>query len=714
MAVRCGQATGAAKGSGEMGMSGFDEERYSLCIVHAESNTGKTYYKYYRVADYVTQGDSGELVPAIVQKDAVSLEEAGENPDHLYNPAAARNHDSRESDFFLFQWKRDPYDWGRQLTRSCYDEESLLDIEEAREVIILEGRQGEQGLRNALSEGIPFEGKTTSVFYIAYAREGDCRLAVRCERRDFSFTEDGIRLRDNIGNPRGTVLSVPRVRLRDYDIIESPHGATSYRKVYAKLGELRFEGNVPLRSLDYYAADYVKWFIREESVQVSKSERRAVAQIIDQALSRPDALEAYLGTGVQEEEVENLRNAIASLVMEKKDSDRELFREALLKDEGFRRECLDQVMHSVDVELEERKAELATVEHDVVSAHNQLSDLENDIEGLSCEKRQLENDISDLTMSMGRLRGEEQALLEKLQSDVALKLGLKAVAAQSSAAHRPAISIEDGWGYDVSESDAGFVEAFSFNMKQLGIVSAVGCSADDRRRLAVGLVAAFAATKVLAMPQAVARRIADSLSVAMTGRKAKRLIVPADFRDFPVVLDELSAEDAVVVVDGVIDAVNEGILFALLEADAKPVIILPFVSHASACLIAREAWGKMYLPNVEGFLAYSCPSKTVKLRRAVSEPASPVVGIDDALDEIKDLGGELEQLGLGMDHLLLAATVLRAVEKLTDEDLIERYVVQHLLMCSRRDESAFRLSMDWADGDAGLIELSKKLGIYGQ
>lgn len=90
----------------------------------------------------------------------------------------------------------------------------------------------------------------------------------------------------------------------------------------------------------------------------------------------------------------------------------------------------------------------------------------------------------------------------------------------------------------------------------------------------------------------------------------------------------------------------------------------------------------------------------------------PKVSSDDALEEARDLSEELERLDLTAEHYLLTAVVFRAIEDLTDEELIERYVAQHLLMCSRCDESAFEIIAEWSEGDLGLTELSKKLGVY--
>lgn len=56
-------------------MNDSENERYSVCIVHADHHGQKTYYKYFRVADFIPQESSDELIPALVQEHATSLEE---------------------------------------------------------------------------------------------------------------------------------------------------------------------------------------------------------------------------------------------------------------------------------------------------------------------------------------------------------------------------------------------------------------------------------------------------------------------------------------------------------------------------------------------------------------------------------------------------------------------------------------------------------------
>lgn len=696
-------------------MNYFADERYSVCIVHAESHSKNTYYKYFRVADYVPRENPNELIPALVEKDTTSFEEAQSNPNYLYNPSAARNYEHRESDFYFFQWKLNPSDSGKQLTQSLYDDTSLGAFREPREIFILEGDDGERGLRNALSRGIPFKGKTTSVFYIVYSDKNEMGLrpAIRCERRDFSFADGMIRPYVDISNVRKTVMSAPRVWLKDYHIIESPHVLTSHRKLYAKLEELESDGNVLLRSLDYYASDYVKWFIREESIHVSKSNRRAISQIIDAALSRPDALETYLEAGAQENEVQNLRKSIASIVMDKEDPDRALFRKALLEDEAFHRECVEQIIRTSDPILEERKDELAAAKSDIEKARSSLDGLNSSIDALNQRKQSLESDIKSLHSDLERVRREQDETLAEIQSNIALKLGLRAVSTQSPVTSSPKLVVEDGLPYDCTESNSSFEEALLNNLKQAGITSAFGRPADERKRLAAGLIGALTATRYIAVPQSVARQVADSISVAMSGRTAKKVVVPADYRDVASFSKAISGEDEVVIVEGIIDSVNEGMLFSLLSESVKPLVILSFMSHASAALVAKEIWGKVFLSNAENFLAYPSASKKTKLQHDASGSRLPNVRLDDALDEAHNLNEELEQLGLASEPLFLTAIVLNATEDLTDESNIEQCVAQHLLMCSNCDARSFQILDGWSEEDQGLHELAKKLGIYG-
>ena len=690
----------------------YEKERYSVCLVNAIDGGSRTYFKYYRVADFDPDEDENGLAPAIVQSDVTTLEEAQANPDHLYNPSAVANYESRESDFYLLQWRLDPYDFGRQLTRSFHDDTSLLGFKEPREVIIPSGLSGEADLRSALSNGIPFSGKTTSVFYLAYENNGNTWLALKCRRKDFLFSDGAIKLPVDFANARGTVLSAPRVKLEGYDIIESPHLATSHRKVYARLDELETNGSVLLRPLSYYAADYVKWFIREESIQVTKSNRSAINQVISSALSRPDALEEYLGAGAPDEEVAALRAAICDVAEGEDDHAKAIIRDALLSDEEFRQECIAQVLAESNKMLEDKKREIAKAEAAVNQVQATLNELEKELSSRNDEKEHLKGETAQLRAELEDLELSQGVVLEEIQSNIALRLGLgAATASRNVASSNASLYVENGSPLDSTESASDFVSAFTNNLKRAGITSIAGKPADERANCAKSVLGALAATKYLAIPADISRQFSDALCACIAGRSAKRIVVPADYRDFRGIFDSIHDEDTVIVLDNVIDAVNEGVLFAVLAADVKPVIVFSFGSHASAQLLAKEVWGRVFLPRVEALVSYPPAAKRSKFQQIEGGLVAPEISLDDALESADDLYAYLDALRVQGAAFLLAGTATRALEDIVEEDPVEPFVSQHLLIASAADASAYQTIEEWAEEDNGLTELALKLGI---
>lgn len=695
-----------------MSINNYERERYSLCLVHAEHGGTRAYCKYFRVADFDPEENPNELAPAIVQADVTTFEDAQANPDHLYNPSAAHYHDSRESDFYLFQWKLHPENLGKQLTWSYHDSARLLVYKEPKEVIVLEGCNGEGDLRRAISEGIPFEGKTTTVFYIAYEKQKNTMLAIRCEKRAFLFTDGKIKLPVAMANVRETVLSAPRVVLNNYDIIESPHPATGYRKIYAKLDEIDADGSVLLRTLDYYAADYVKWFIRKESIHATKSDKRRLSHIIKVALSKPDALEAYLGAKASEGEVDSLKRAIQGIISEEEDSSRELFRNVLLEDDDFRQECVAQAMRESEGVLSERRAEIDAVQKQLDDLRGFIELARTELDQMKDEKAAEEKEYLHITTETERLRQEQDVVMAELQENIALRLGLRTVASPSTGGSPGTadFSIDEGAPIECEESDEAFDEVLAHNMKRLGLTSVSGSSEDERSIAALGVEGALTITRVLAMPQPVAGVMADALGGALGGKRAKRVRVPSDCRDVGGLLRQLDGP-GVVLVENVIDSVNEGMLNALLFRELAPIIVLPFMSHESARLVASEAWERMFLPCVESLVFCPMLAKGDGLKRMSRAYKPCVVAVDNALEGAASIKSDLPKLGVSDGVALAASTVLQAVTDFLEDDPVEPFVSQYIAISSVRDGGGADKLAAWSEGDVGLKCLIKKLGI---
>lgn len=689
-------------------------DRYSVCLVHVDPYT--EYHKYFRIADFDPARDKFELAPALVQADSLSLEDAVENPDTLYNPNARYNYDSRKSDFYLFRWKLDPSDFSKQITTSFYDDETLEDFGEPREVFVLHDCKTETDLRRALAKGIPFEGITTSVFYIVYECFGEKLTAVQCDKSDFDFSNEKIKLAVDVANPRSTVLSAPKVELSECDIIESRFPEkTGPRMIYSRLDDLDSCGRVLLRNLDYFASDYVKWYIRECGVEaeVSRSDRQDLVRIINTALLRPDAIEEYLGADVPNEELASLQWAISQSVADEEDQAKELIRKAILKDDAFRQSCLAQVLEEGDAALTAKQEEINQASERAESLNKDVDSLTSQIDELKAKKTEAESGIAALDQELSKARAAQDTVLSELESNVALKLGLRAVASSVQSQEGTTsgkLLVSAGALVNCETVDASLADSLASNLKELGAISVASDSSKERERAAVSIASALSVTNVLAMPSAIAEVAADAICYSLAGRSASRIWVPADYRDAESLINQINTTDAeVVFLDNVVDSVNEGILNALLHIGTSKKLVLSFLSHDSARLVAREAWGSMFFPSVEG-LSVLVPSKCPKkLGKSNDASSLPKPSTEDTLDSARYLQGGLDGLSVPNACALLVAAVMQAAESFTEND-VEPYVSQHIaISCVDNVENIAELK-EWAGEDQGLTCLAQVIG----
>lgn len=695
-----------------------DEQRirYSVCLVHhLKRDFGKDSFNFYRVADYNPSEDRNELAPVLIQSYAQSLEEVARKPDPLYNPAAKEKYESRNSDFYLLRWQVDPRKPKKRWTWSCYDDISLLDFPEAREVLLLDGMGGESALRQALSDGLPFDGRTTRVFYIAYERDGDCFAAIRCERNDFLFKDGTIKLPTVLSNARSSTLSAPKVLLKSADILESQFSETDFRKVYMRLDELEQEGTVSLRELYYYASDYVKWYVKENSIDISRSEKQDLARIIDSALARPDALEEYLGAGTSVESIASLRKAIATVADAESDPAKKVIRDALLEDATFKKACVKQAMEESDGVLAERRKAVSDAEKELGQLQKKVDTAKAELDSLQGDKENISNEISSLKVELQEVRQNQDAVLEEVGSNLALKLGLRSVALSRHGAASGEVSpmIARGIKVEVEESDEPLWQVVSSNLGCMNVVSVAGDSSKERDKAALSAVSAFAATKVLALPQVVAAQVANALSLAACGSTATEIFIPTGYRNIGGLMQNIASNNAsVVMIDNVIDPVNEGVLKALLCQKSETVFVLPFISHESARLVAKEAWDNMFLPSVESLTVCNASSKRRTLKWATNTSVEFSFTGDDVIDSAKFLKDELESLPITDSCAVLAATVLQAAEKLAEEEDVEPLVAQYLAMTIAANEDDMQALIKWTGNDYGLRCIAKALGIY--
>lgn len=680
----------------------YEQERYSICMVHAETGGSKTYYKYYRIADYDPAKDRFEIYPALVERDAISLEEVQANPDHLYNPTAAYNHDKRSSDVYLFQWRLDPNEIGRQLTISFFDDLSLGKFPKPREVIIPDGVKSEHDLRIALQEGIPFEGKSTSTLYIAYEHQDGSFLAIQLEQRDLVFKDGLMRLSNSVGNVRSTVMSAACVRLAECDIIESPHAANNYRKLYARMDDLPSEGSILLRPLSYFADDYVKWFIRDASINATKSDRRRLGEIIDLAFSRPDTLEEYLGANVDEEEVAQLRNAVKLCANQQGDAVRKYICDALLEDDSFGAECIDIATENYSDEIDELKNEIKNKQAERDELSQELDTLEDSLNSIKEETSAANDELDAKRKEILKLNEDYCKAETELQNNLALKLGLGIVSNGQAASGQGEIIYKKGLSASCRGFDGDVAEAFEENLRRLGVLSALGDSDEDRRIAVASTLAGLSATKLLLVPNNIAYELADALSIAVSGNTADRAFVPADCRDLAGITKLLPSQNEVLVLDNLIDPVNEGALLSVVANEAKGIVVLPFSSHASLALVARETLAGLFMPAVESLVSYPVARRVDRLVKSSEDLELPLVNLDDAIEGLSDLRDELSDVSMPVQSLLTSVVAMYAAEEILGDESVERVVSQYLAIACEKDISAIENIEKWTEEDTGI------------
>ena len=691
-----------------MTSSALTPENYSLCIAFATGMpSGKQLYKWHRIADYNPVALSN-LWPSLVEDDFSSLADKRSHPDHLYNPIAAEEYDDRDSDFYLFEWRPSPTDPGKTLSRKMDFSTTFPRGCEPKEVIFPKGVNGQYDLRKALSEGIPFEGKTTRVFYLVYEGAGsDSYLAVRCDSKSFDFSGGLIRLQPKLSNLR-VGLSVPVVMLRQSDIIEARHPEVRGRSVYADMEEQPEVSRFLLRPLAEYAAEYVGWFARKEDKGLSRTDRQKIAGIIEEALQRPDVLEEYAAAKAPQREVEELLEAIVACARREEDPVRLQIRNELLKDEEFVALCREEVLRESEEAIAERHRDLETIESSIKTAEQELADVQSKVKQAWDEHATVEEDAEERRAELRKLVSQREELLGEYETDVALRLGLRAVASRQPLVSGAACGLVVSTGGAVTETRHAptLEDALDKNMGSLGLRDSHGSATESRKQLAMGIASALAVTSFLSMPTPLAYAVCDALSVAAYGRRATRIYVPTESRDTRSLLEAIGEAAGVVVLDNVIDAVNEGALFAVLSQRAATPVVFPFVSHASAGLIAKEAWDAMFFPPCESLVDLGQIARKDRLWVA-DEKCEVRLRAEDVLDRLHELEDELSGASYPASALTLPAAVLEACEELGGADFA--MVAQHLALAgaTAEDSDAVRKA---AGNDAGLSQLARRIG----
>lgn len=713
----------------------FNETRYSICIGLELANGN---VKFIRIADYNPDSteEDGELVPPVYASDACELEERYAYPSYIRCWDAFHDYPVRDSDIYALEWHIDEHDYGNQIACEWRDDGGRPMSDSVREVVTIPGVLNREDLVNALSRGYWLGGITTRQFYLVYEYPsgGYMRYAIKCKRDDFVDRSGFIRLADSVSNVRQSILTAPIVVLDEEKIIRADIGdlpdrelisdfGGQDREIYSDLKELdEEEGRLLLRPFDYCAADYVRYYLKhcKTSTRLTDKERRyAVAQEIDEALSHPEEISEYLeGAEYPEDEVSRLKKAIAAQMENSDDESLALVQDALMENEAIREKCISLAERRGSAKLDVLHRELEELEAKAKEAKLANSELEKKVTSLTEKASSLRREIETAENRIDELSNAEKRMTRELEDNLALRLGFKSISRSMTGISDIAkpttpisLAVSEGLLTNCDHSNGDLAGLVAGNLKKLGVTSS-SSSRLNIRAISVGVSSCVALGVPMAMQEPAATVLAAALAAALYSAEPTRVVVPADYRDIATVIKTVE-NPGVYIIEGVIDSVNEGVLFSMLRKREASTVIFSFRSHASALLLARETWDGLFMPSVEAlnwapFLSRNKSLSTMDNNRVVKLPRG--MGVTDKAEELSQ---SLRPLGLPTSAFILPAAISLISEDEYGESSYEPIIAQHLAVaCGGRQEALETLN-DWVgvnDSESGLAELSLRIG----
>lgn len=705
-----------------MTQSDCNKDRYSVCIGH---ETGPREIKFFRVADYYPDAaeERNELVPAATSSNFMDRSGRRENPDYVFCQEAYRDFPQRRGDIYLLEWHIDPSDQKKHVAKICRGHSGLPTSADVKEVVDIPEVQNIDDLIELLKRGHRLKGAPTKEFYLVYKRPADhTRLAIKCDRKEFVGSDGVLRLLPSLTSIRQSVLTAPAVLLDEKKIIKTNFPELEGREIYSDLGELEIKEPLLLRSIDYYAADYVKYYLEhcETTAKLTDKERRyAVARAIREALSRPKEIEEYLGAKCPEKDLGRLKTSIAAQTKAEGDDVLKIVQDALIEDESIRNKCIDLTRKQYEHLFSENQKQLNTIAEELRLSKELATRSKKEITILEEKKALLQDETVKAEKKLAAIEEDEAKAERELDGNIALKLGLRAVLKEATANAGPgnpskSLTVLPCPTIECKESESGhsLTNVIVNNLKKLG-VDYPSKPAKTLGWAAAGIAGCAATGLPMVIPEPMATPVAMAVAAAIYSAAPTRVIVPADYRGLESITRILT-KPGVYIVQGVIDSANEGILFALLRQWEASRVVLSFRSHASAMLLAREAWGEMFMPSVETLTWTPYFMRRTSLITMKEHPLAAVPKRKDVLDEMDDLAEALADLSLPRSMLALPAAIGVIAEEEYGEEDASPVIAQHLAVASGATAEALEALSDWLPAtpeNPWLDELRLRLGL---
>lgn len=667
-----------------------DEWRPSLCMVQYKDNGDPD--NFYRLADYEEQDDGSFILSWI---DEENRGDRFEDPWTLYSHALIDKVDLLDSDFIILDWLPNFSD-GKSKPRVrdlSFSMQQRLKKYELFEVVDCRDVRGQAELRAKMQDGIPFAGKSTARILFVFSSNDDKRSAEAVLLRSSDLKYDG-RLFSLKSRTPGSSPSVDIYQLDYDDIYSLPLQPTQDdRYLYMSSTLPNPVGKMSIRSFEDYAADYVKWFYDRAGEGLTRVQRREISSFVEGAFKVPERLEDFIGATLPREELADIVDSVQRIVHPESDTMSKLVASVLENDETFRNECRQKLLSGNDPEMMSLRAETTRLSKERDDAQSSLNVLlhERDVTRLKideCKKAK-----SSAEAELHNIEEQKDQLLQRLNDDVALRLGLQAVvsnkAPQSITVDNSTALMPSACAYAAIDGPSLVVkntvsEAFAANLKQLGYKDANGQSIGIKA-FASGVLSSLSATNMLAIDSSFAVAVANALSVALNGQAAMHVSIPESYSDAEAIARQCESNTYhVLVLDNVLDTLNEGMIFALSRLSTQIIFILPIGARGNLRLLAPEAWEHVFYVPTENFACIPVRGlEKLKMYKSSAgwEPVKPSKALYDDLSAIESVS-QIVPIASWYIPLAIADVIEKTSETDDSSELLsaDEWLCLHLLL----------------------------------
>lgn len=578
----------------------IDPSRLSLCIFQQKDNN------FYRLADFDPSHDED-----FSWLDEVPIGHGPDDPETLYNPNVLESFTAeRSSDFIFLQWEPNYNKPDRPYVVDTYKHPYRMKMPEIFEVVLSDKAYDRSSFRDQIYKGIRYSGYPTKRLLLAYdpERKGRTLEAILVDSDRLDLSDNRLKFKST---PLGGGKPLVNRYILDYQDLKSiPCQSSQDRYLYGKIHLPNPDGKISVQTIDEYAANYVSFYFKKTNQ--GRSKRQEASALIREAFNTPEMVEEYLEGPLSDRERSRIEKAISRAANFEDGTMTKIVNTVLENDDTFKANCLRELETQYDSKLEALRKELTDLGKEKETEAQQVSQLEQQLAKAQAETNETLEMLSEAKSELSSITEEKEVVLHKLQNDIALQLGLRAVAA-SYPTSKESNSIKESQS-GLSEVEPYFdsvscetinaskmtpSKALSKNLRRIGIEE-VGEKKQGLTQLSNGLLAGLCSTRILAVDSLFAPAIANALSALIFGTCAQHVSVPTDWCNVNEItrLYADTEHREIIVLDNVIDSVNEGLLFTLSRSTLTPIIILPVGARGNLRLIAPEVWDRiLYVPT---------------------------------------------------------------------------------------------------------------------